>query len=138
MNPRRDPNDLLNTKTAAAYLGISPRWLSVDRLHAAEGGESQKVPHVQIGPTVRYKVSDLDAYRATGALNFRRGRKPKWLQNAETYSEAEAGEILGVDPVAFPDLRAFVRVKGGKSERFYVKEQVDAFKARRDSDSHES
>lgn len=48
---------LLNTKQAAEYLGISSAFLERDRWAGAQ------VPFVKIGTrSVRYRLSDLDAY----------------------------------------------------------------------------
>ena len=48
---------LMNTKAAAAYLGVSSAFLERDRWAGA------RIPYVKIGTrSIRYRYTDLDAY----------------------------------------------------------------------------
>jgi excisionase family DNA binding protein len=48
---------ILNTKEAAAYLGVSMAFLERDRWAGA------RIPFIKVGArAVRYRMSDLDAY----------------------------------------------------------------------------
>ncbi|MDW3116695.1 MAG: helix-turn-helix domain-containing protein [Roseovarius pacificus] len=51
---------LLTSKEAANLLGVSDRYLAMDRHIARSGGTAPKVPYVSLGHrTIRYKRSDL-------------------------------------------------------------------------------
>lgn len=47
---------LLDTREAAAYLGVSTSWVEKDRLSKA------RIPFVRIGRAVRYRPEDIDAF----------------------------------------------------------------------------
>lgn len=47
---------LINQETAAALLGVSPKWLERDRWVGAT------IPFVKIGRGVRYRAGDIAAY----------------------------------------------------------------------------
>jgi excisionase family DNA binding protein len=48
---------LLNTKEAANYLGVSKSFLDRDRCYDA------RIPHIKMGTrTVRYRLTDLNAF----------------------------------------------------------------------------
>lgn len=54
----------VDTKGAAARLGISPRTLEGQRVYG--GGP----PFVRLGRTIRYRVADLDAFMAARTINI--------------------------------------------------------------------
>lgn len=54
----------VDTKGAAARLGLSPRTLENQRVYG--GGP----PFVRLGRTIRYRVSDLDAFMTARTVNL--------------------------------------------------------------------
>ncbi len=55
--------DLLPTKKAAKYIGMSPAFLERDRWDGKRNGHGPQIPYVVIGKRAkRYRRSDLDAY----------------------------------------------------------------------------
>lgn len=56
-NYHRLPDPLMPEPDAAAFLGVRPRWLQIDRFGP------KRVPFVRLGRrTIRYRRSDLEAY----------------------------------------------------------------------------
>lgn len=49
---------LLNTKDAAAYIGMSASWLNKSRM------DGSGPPYMKIGGSVKYAVKDLDEWLA--------------------------------------------------------------------------
>jgi predicted DNA-binding transcriptional regulator AlpA len=57
----------LNERDAARYIGMSESWLRHNRLY-----EAVEVPrHIKIGRSIRYRVSDLDAFLEERASSAR-------------------------------------------------------------------
>lgn len=57
MEKQNMPVNLLNTREAARYLGLSKAFLERDRWAGA------KVPFIKVGSrAVRYRINDLDEY----------------------------------------------------------------------------
>ena len=59
---------LVIEKVAAEYLGVSARWLAMDRFTSGQAGTPPTVPFVRMGRNVRYRFSDLDAYVARSTV----------------------------------------------------------------------
>lgn len=60
----KDRSPLVVEKVAAEYLGVSSRWLAMDRFTAGQAGTPPIVPFVKMSRNVRYRISDLEAYIA--------------------------------------------------------------------------
>lgn len=59
---------LVIEKVAAEYLGVSARWLAMDRFTAGQAGTPPIVPFVRMGRNVRYRISELEAYIARSTV----------------------------------------------------------------------
>lgn len=58
----KDRSPLVVEKVAAEYLGVSARWLAMDRFNASQAGTPPTVPFVKMSRNVRYRISDLEDY----------------------------------------------------------------------------
>ena len=64
MTAFKDRSPLVKEKVAAEYLGVSARWLAMDRFTSGQAGTPPTVPFVRMSRNVRYRISDLEAYIA--------------------------------------------------------------------------
>ena len=55
---------LWDDKTAAAYLGMSPAWLKLERYKKTNDGPA----YIMIGKSIRYRREDLDRYIEAGTV----------------------------------------------------------------------
>jgi hypothetical protein len=53
---------LVDERTAAAYIDMSPRWLRESRSNRRKGCDAP--PFVRIGRAIKYRLSDLDEFVA--------------------------------------------------------------------------
>lgn len=59
---KKTSRHLLSTAEAAELLGMTPRFLALDRHQARANGTSPTVPYVRLGHrTVRYRKADIEA-----------------------------------------------------------------------------
>lgn len=53
----------LTTAEAARYLGVTSRFLEMDRYYSNQEGKDPSIPYVKLGyRTIRYNLTDLDRY----------------------------------------------------------------------------
>ena len=64
----KDRSPLVVEKIAATYLGVSARWLAMDRFSSGQAGTPPIVPFVRMGRNVRYRISDLENYIAKSTV----------------------------------------------------------------------
>ena len=58
-------NRLVTEHAAARYIGMSVAFLRASRCRGRVGGRSPGPPFLKLGKSVRYDISDLDAWLAT-------------------------------------------------------------------------
>lgn len=56
------PDHLLTEPEAAQALGVSPGTLKAARLHRLRSNPLRDLPHIRIGRSVRYRVSDINQW----------------------------------------------------------------------------
>ncbi|HSH28356.1 MAG TPA: helix-turn-helix domain-containing protein [Thiohalobacter sp.] len=56
------PDDLITEPEAARAVGVSPSTLKSARLHRLPSNPLRDLPHVQIGRSIRYRRSDINAW----------------------------------------------------------------------------
>lgn len=60
---------LLDERAAAAYIGMSPAYLRMDRYRGHVGGRTPGPAYLRLGRAIRYDTADLDAWLAARRVN---------------------------------------------------------------------